>query len=227
MSDTPPPWPQPEAPASAAPTPPRPGDLAGQLAGRLCHDFISPASAINTGLNLLDDPTAQDMREDAMELIAGSARKLMALLEFSRAAFGTSSGAESFDSRDLETLAQGVYTHVRPELEWDVEPQSLDKVPARALLNLAQIGAGALATGGKARLFARRDGEILHVGLEASGPRVRLKPEIEAGLRGQPLPEGCMAGHWVQAYLLFGLVGGRITVDLTEDRLAVDIRLPI
>lgn len=225
MSDISPPWPTPEVPASPSPSPPRPGDLAGQLAGRLCHDFISPASAITTGVNLLDDPTAQDMREDALALISGSARKLMALLEFSRAAFGTSAGAESFDSRDLETLAQGVYAHVRPELVWDVEPQSLDKVPARALLNLAQIASGALATGGRARLFVRQEGERLHFGLEATGPRVRLKPEIEAGLRGQPLPDGCMAGHWVQAYLLHGLVGGRMTTDLTEDKLAVDIRL--
>jgi histidine phosphotransferase ChpT len=41
-------------------------DLAAQLAGRLCHDFISPASAINSGLDLLDDPTASDMRERRM-----------------------------------------------------------------------------------------------------------------------------------------------------------------
>ena len=217
-------WLQPEAaPASPAP---KPGDLAGQLAGKLCHDFISPASAISSGLDLLDDPSAQDMRQDAMELIAGSARKLMALLEFSRAAFGATSGAESFDAKDLETLAQGVYAHVRPELVWDVAPASLDKVPARALLNLAQIGAAALAGGGSARLFAKETDTGLHLGLEATGPRVRLKAEVVAGLAGQPLPDGSMAGQWIQAYLLHGLVGGRMTTELTEERLAVNILLP-
>ena len=39
--------------------------LAAYLAARLCHDFISPASAIVSGLDL-EDPSAQDMREDAM-----------------------------------------------------------------------------------------------------------------------------------------------------------------
>ena len=51
-----------------------PADLAARLASKLCHDFISPASAIISGLDLLDDPSAKDMRDDAMELIADSAR---------------------------------------------------------------------------------------------------------------------------------------------------------
>jgi histidine phosphotransferase ChpT len=213
----------------AAPATPSATELAGQLSARLCHDFISPASAIASGLDLLEDPSAQDMREDAMNLIAGSAKKLVALLAFSRVAFGGAAGAETFDARELETLARGLYAHVRPELDWEVEPASLDKPAARSLLNLAQIGAGALPTGGRARLSARRDGDALRIGLEGIGPRARLKPEIEAGLRGQPLPEGCMAGHWVQAYLLHGLVagaGGRIALETAEERVVVDVILP-
>ena len=58
-----------ESPAAAPPAP----ELAAFLAARMCHDFISPASAIVSGLDLLDDPSAQDMRDDAMNLIASSA----------------------------------------------------------------------------------------------------------------------------------------------------------
>ena len=32
--------------------------LAALIAGKLCHDFISPAGAISSGLDLLKDPTA-------------------------------------------------------------------------------------------------------------------------------------------------------------------------
>ena len=67
--------PEPTAPDSPAI---RPAELAAYLAARMCHDFISPASAIVSGLDLLEDPTAQDMRDDAMGLIAASARKLWA-----------------------------------------------------------------------------------------------------------------------------------------------------
>src|SRR6185437_7452020 len=85
----------------------RPAELAAYLAARMCHDFISPASAIVSGLDLLDDPSAQDMREEAMGLIATSARKLTDLLSFARVAFGASASAETFDARELERLAQG------------------------------------------------------------------------------------------------------------------------
>jgi phosphoribosylformimino-5-aminoimidazole carboxamide ribonucleotide (ProFAR) isomerase len=54
-------------------------ELASLIAAKLCHDFISPSGAIVSGLDLLNDPTAQDMRDDAMNLITDSARKMVAL----------------------------------------------------------------------------------------------------------------------------------------------------
>src|SRR5437762_10113445 len=116
--------------ASVAP-PLRAAEFAAFLAARMCHDFISPASAIVSGLDLLDDPSAQDMREEAMGLIATSARKLADLLSFSRVAFGASASAETFDVRELERLAQGVFAHMRAELEWRVEPAAVNKPAAR------------------------------------------------------------------------------------------------
>src|SRR5690606_32194411 len=112
---------------------------AASLAARMCHDFISPASAIVSGLDLLEDPSAQDMRDEAMNLISSSAAKLADLLQFSRVAFGASASAESFDVRELEKLTRGVFAHMRAELDWQVERASLNKPAARALLNLAQL----------------------------------------------------------------------------------------
>ena len=53
-------------------SPVQPLDLAARLAARLCHDFISPVSAIVSGLDLIEDPEQQDMREEAMSLIAAA-----------------------------------------------------------------------------------------------------------------------------------------------------------
>ena len=132
--DDPPPQPTP---------PPRPAELAAYLAARMCHDFISPASAIVSGLDLLDDPTAQDMREDAMGMIASSARKLAGLLSFTRVAFGASASAETFDARVLEDLTRDVFAHMRAELDWQVTPAAINKPGARTLLNLAQLAGAA------------------------------------------------------------------------------------
>jgi len=205
-------------------------ELAALLAARLCHDFISPASAIASGLDLLEDPTAQDMREDAMGLIAQSARKLVDMLAFSRVAFGASASAESFDARELETLARGVFAHIRPELEWSVEPASLNKAAARTILNLVQIAGGALPTGGTARVRAVEADGRFAISIEAEGARARIRPEIISGLRGEPLPEGVLAGHWVQSYYLHCIVdsaGGQIAAEAGEERVSFAAWVPV
>jgi len=206
----------------------RPAELAAFLAARMCHDFISPASAIVSGLDLLEDPSAQDMREEAMGLIATSARKLSDLLSFSRVAFGASAAAETFDVRELERLAQGVFNHMRATLEWAVEPQAVNKPAARTLLNLAQIAGAALPIGGVARVRAVQEASSLAIACEAEGSRARLRPEVLAGLRGAPHEEG-LPGHWVQAYYLHLFLteaGGRIFVDVGEERVVFAATTP-
>ena len=203
-------------------------ELAAFLAARMCHDFISPASAIVSGLDLLDDPGAQDMREDAMGLIASSARKLADLLSFSRVAFGASAQAQTFDPRELAALAQGVFAHMRAELDWAVEANAVNKPAARTLLNLAQLAGAALPTGGVARIRAAQDGARLLISAEAEGGRARLRPEILSGLKGELMGEG-LHGHWVQAYYLHRLVtdaGGVVRAEPTDGLVTFVATLP-
>ncbi|PZQ64927.1 MAG: histidine phosphotransferase [Phenylobacterium zucineum] len=206
----------------------RPAEIAAYLAARMCHDFISPASAISSGLDLLDDPSAQDMREEAMGLITTSAKKLADLLSFCRVAFGASASAETFDVRDLEKLSRGVFDHMRAELNWAVETPAVNKPAARTLLNLAQMAGAALPTGGVAKVQAVQEGGSLAIAIEATGARARLRSEVLAGLQGQPLGEG-LHGHWVQAYyvhLFVGDAGGRVFADVQEERVIFAATLP-
>ena len=207
----------------------RPAELAAYLAARMCHDFISPASAIVSGLDLLEDPSAQDMREEAMGLIANSAKKLADMLSFCRVAFGASASAETFDARELQKLAQGAFGHMRATLDWQVDAPSVNKPAARTLLNLAQMAGAALPTGGEARLRAVQEGQALVIAIEAEGPRARLRAEVLAGLRGEAHGEG-LHGHWVQAYYTHLFVtdaGGRVFADVQDDRVVFAATLPI
>jgi histidine phosphotransferase ChpT len=204
-------------------------DFAAMLAARLCHDFISPASAIVSGLDLLEDPGAQDMREDAMSLIASSARKLADLLQFCRVAFGASASAEAFDSRELEKLAGGVFEHVRPSMVWAIEPQAMNKPSARAILNIAQLAASALPAGGVATLRGVAVDGRFCITADAVGPRARLRPEVLAGLKGEALAEG-LGGPWVQAAYLHALVraaGGQVGVEIGEERVSLATWVPV
>jgi histidine phosphotransferase ChpT len=211
-----------------APAPPQPHELAAHLAARLCHDFISPAGAIMSGLDLLNDPDAQDMRDDALRLIAASSEKLVALLSFDRVAFGASAAATAFDPRELKTLTEGIFAHQRAELDWSIEPESLNKATSRALLNLAQICGGALPTGGTAHIKVTDEPGATVAVARAEGARVRLRPEVIDGLNGKRLGEG-LGGHWVQAFYLRRLVdeaGGEVSVDVGEGEITLTARLP-
>jgi len=205
-----------------------PTELSAFLAARLCHDFISPAGAITSGLDLLEDPGASDMREEAMGLIQSSARKLVELLAFCRVAFGASASAETFDTRTLETLTRGVYAHVRPELIWSVALPSVNKATARALLNMAQLAASALPTGGAATVTTEAEGDHVLIRVEAQSNRVRLRPEVVSGLNGERL-EGGLSGQWVQAFYLNALIreaGGVLEHHVAEDIMILAARLP-
>ena len=206
-----------------------PVDLAAQLAARLCHDFISPASANVSGLDLLDDPSAQDMREDAMALIAQSARKLASLLSFCRAAFGSASTTEVFDCRELETLASGVFAHMKSSLAWVVTPASLSKPAARATLNLAQIVGSALPTGGTVTVRVVETADRFAISVEGVATRIRLKPEVAGGLVGAPKGDA-MGGAWIQAFYVHSLVrqaGGQVAVDLKDESLTLVAWVPV
>lgn len=203
-------------------------DLAAYVAGKLCHDFISPSGAILSGLDLLDDPAAQDMRDDAMALIRQSAAKLAALVHFARVAFGAATTSERFTADELRGLVANLLEGGRAELDWRMEAQEFSKPQARALVNLAYLAAAALPTGGAATVTCRReDGRLLLVG-SAEGRRARLKPEALTGLAGRRLTEG-LAGQWIQPYWLWLTVhdaGGRLDVAAEEDRVGLIANLP-
>ncbi|HUO12398.1 MAG TPA: histidine phosphotransferase family protein [Caulobacteraceae bacterium] len=205
-----------------------PEELAARLAAKLCHDFISPAGAIVSGLDLLDDPTAKDMRDEAMDLIAASAKKLTDHLAFARVAFGTSAGSDSFDSAELQRLTQGVFNHVRAELDWALAPQTLPKRASQVLINLAQLAAQALPMGGVARAEVdSRDG-ARHLVVRASGARARLHAEVKSGLEGEGLGDG-LAGRWVQAYYVQAIAragGGEVAVEAGEEMVVFRATIP-
>lgn len=199
------------------------------LAGKLCHDFISPSGAVVAGLDLMNDPSAGDMREDALGLIDQSARKMVALVHFARLAFGAAGGGEGFKPQEVEALVRGVTDGGRATAEWSLASNDLTRTQARVLSNLAYIGANALPTGGVAHITSMAQGGRLTLRVVAEGPRARLKAEALTGLAGAPMAEG-LPGQWIQPYWLWRVVGeaeGSLTVDAAEEgRVVLTIDLP-
>jgi histidine phosphotransferase ChpT len=203
-------------------------ELASLIAAKLCHDFISPSGAIVSGLDLLNDPTAQDMRDDAMNLITDSARKMVALIQFCRVAFGAATTSERFTGAELKGLVDGVIEGGRATLDWHLDDGDLSKVQARTLANLAYLTVAALPSGGVATVSSRREAGALVIEGAARGARARLKPEATVGLTGERLTEG-LAGQWVQPYWLWLTVqqaGGSLDVTVVAGEVALTARMP-
>ena len=217
------------AEVSAADLPVDGTELATYIAAKLCHDFVSPAGAIMSGLDLLNDPTAQDMRDDALGLITQSARKLLALVHFCRVAFGAATTSERFTSAELHGLVAGLVDGGRATMDWKVTETEVSKPAARALVNLAYLAVAALPSGGVATISSRREGEALIIEGEAVGNRARLKPEAAVGLAGERLTEG-LAGQWIQPYWLWLTVtqqGGALNITTKDGKVGFNARLPI
>ncbi|MES2860824.1 MAG: histidine phosphotransferase family protein [Pseudomonadota bacterium] len=203
-------------------------ELAALIAAKLCHDFISPSGAIMSGLDLLNDPTAQDMRDDALSLITDSAKKMVALVQFCRVAFGAATTAERFTGDELQALVDGVTAGGRATLEWGLDGADYGKLAARALVNLAYLTVAALPSGGAAVVSSRREAGGVVIEGVAEGARARLKAEAATGLSGQRLTEG-LAGQWVQPYWLWltaHQAGGSLQVQAVEGRVTMTARMP-
>ena len=203
-------------------------ELAAYVAAKLCHDFISPAGAISSGLDLMNDPAAQDMRDDALGLIEQSARKLVALVHFARVAFGAATTSERFTAGELLGLVSGMTEGGRAVLDWRIDGGDFSKPQARALTNLAYLTALALPMGGEAVITSRRDGDTVVLEGRAQGARARLKPEVVTGLNGQRLTDG-LAGQWIQPYWLWLTVrdaGGTLDLAVEDGLVAITARMP-
>src|SRR5690606_29421764 len=213
---------------SAADLPVDGAELAAFIAAKLCHDFISPAGAVMSGLDLLDDPGAQDMRADALGLIRQSAAKMVALVHFARVACGAATSSEQFSGAELHGLVAGLTDGGRATLDWRIGEETFSKVQARALINLAYLTVSALPTGGAAVVTARREGGQLFLIGSAEGARARLKPEALVGLKDGSLADG-WTSEWIQTYrrwLNARDAGGRLGVQTGDGRVALMARLP-
>lgn len=216
------------APSAPEPMPAEGTELATLVVAKLCHDFISPSGAIVSGLDLLNDPTAQDMRDDALGLIAQSAQKMVALVHFARVAFGAATTSERFTARELKDLVAGMTDGGRATLDWRVADGDFSKPQARALVNLAYLTVAALPLGGEAVVQSRVEDGRLYLEGFAVGARARLKPEALAGLKGERLTEG-LAGQWIQPYWLWLTVreaGGELHLEVEDGRVVMVARMP-
>ena len=205
-----------------------PEQLASALAARLLHDAMGPASGIVSAFDLVADPSAAAMREEALALAEESARKLVDLLVLSRTIYA---GGNAMTAVELRGSAQGLFNGTRATLDLVVVPEAVSVMSGRLLLGLLQTAATTVAAGGAVVASLKLNVGRLVVEGAATGPRLRVGEEMLDGLAGKG-PGDAPLHRWSAAYMLGALAksaGGGIEAAVVEGRFVfrADIRADI
>ena len=188
---------------------------ASLLASRLCHDLVNPVGALNTGLEVLAEEQDAEMREHAMSLIRESTAKTVALLTFSRMAFGASGAWEGeIDTGEARQLSAGLYDHAKADLDWTVAPGPLPKATVRILLNLVLVAERCVPRAGSTVTAEAGEGTVT---VTARGPRAKLPEALTAALSGDETDLEAKAAPGYLAHLLAAACGGTIVARAEED----------
>src|SRR5580704_12677143 len=125
------------------------------LCSKLCHDLVSPVSAINNGVELIED-IGGSVVEEAMKLIGDSAGHASRRLRLFRMAYGRAGSEESLGVKDMRIIAEQYIAGGKVTLNWpeDQPPEAVLAVKGslKVMLNLVILSEEMLAYGGAVTL---------------------------------------------------------------------------
>lgn len=184
--------------------------LTAMLCSRLCHDLVGPIGAIGNGIEILEDENDPDMREQALGLLARSAKQATGRLRFYRLAFGAAGGDElTVSVAEARRVSEDMFADEKANLIWpeaDGGDPELTKMGLRLLLNLLLVGAACLIRGGDVTVSVTGEGGGWSARLDAVGQTVRLDDEVREILAGNRDLDDIEA-RMVQPYYAAALAG--------------------
>ena len=146
-------------------------DLIALLGSRICHDLISPLSAIGNGVELLMMSGAVPGPEIA--LIAESVTNANARIRFFRIAYGAAAPGQSVARSEIRSILDDMTRGGRLAIDWQV-PGDVARIEAKLAFLALQCLETALPYGGRVKVAA--DGDVWRIGAEAA------KMKLDAGL---------------------------------------------
>lgn len=189
--------------------------FASLLSSRLCHDLVNPAGALSTALDVLANDSDPDMLSHAKSLMNESSARLLAVIEFSRLAYGASGGDGHLDTESLRTVSEKLFAFLKPELVWNLAPGSFEKADARVLLNLLL----------SCERIAPRAGSVVTVDpagalfmITAAGKRAAVPDDMATVLQGEGDTQEPKLMPAQLAQRLAALSGKRIVMENGEEQ---------
>lgn len=193
------------------------------LASKICHDLVSPVSAINNGVELIDD-IGGSVVEEAMKLIGDSAGHASRRLRLFRMAYGRAGSEENIPVRDMRNIAEQYIGSGKVTLSWpDDQPApalAATRGCLKMMLNLLILAEEVLAYGGAISVRAALQGNDIGCRFEIVGRNAQLSPPILAALEGTT-PVNDLTPRSIQAYVT-GKFAAHFNLKLVHDQSITD-----
>lgn len=191
-------------------------ELAALISSKICHDVIGPVSAINNGLEILDEDDDAQTKEYALDVIRNVTETASARLQFARFAFGAagSAGAQ-IDLGNAESLSRGLLGNGKHKLVWKGPPGQMAKDQVKLLLNLIAAAPGAIPRGGDIEVGI--GGTLVTPSFVVRCRGVGARPPQYLGdfVNGQPPKIDAMS---IQAYYTLRLAASsRMRIEIVKD----------
>ena len=198
-------------------------DFAALLTSRLCHDLLSPISALHNAVELMEEEDSKELHAQAMSLIGDSARQAAHKLSFFRIAFGSAGGSGKTEARAVKEAASGYMSDQRANLSWRCSMPDMTLKRAKIALNLLLLMAAALPRGGEVILSVDEE----KIGVAAIGDRLIFDEAIDGLLTGATRADN---SREIVADLIARLVeeeGGQLDVSRLDGQISVSVQFGV
>lgn len=199
------------------------------LSSKLCHDLISPVSAVNNGVELIED-IGGDVVAEAMKLIGDSAQQAARRLRMFRVAYGRAGSEQNLPVRDVRAITEQYFQGTKMKLNWsetiDIQPYADHQGALKVLINALLLAEETLAYGGAITLQRLTPDDSMGCRIEVVGRNAQLSEMFKSALDGTtPVEE--LTPRTIQSFITgrfaahFGLRIAHASVD--ADRLEIDL----
>lgn len=192
-------------------------ELVALICSRLCHDLAGAIGAVNNGVELLAEEADAAMREEAIALIAQSARDAARRLAFFRLALGASGDLrEAMNLLELARVAQAYFGGGKLALQLPQQDTDIPKALGKALLLGLTLAGGALPRGGMLALTPEGKGW----NISGEGTMLRLNDGVAAGFSPAadwPREPGPAMARYVR--IMTDAAGYRVAVSTTDTQI--------
>ncbi len=157
------------------------------LASKLCHDLVSPVSAINNGVELIED-IGGPVVDEAMKLIGDSAGHASRRLRLFRMAYGRAGSEANLAVRDVQAVAEQYLSGGKSTLHWPEgvldEEFAFQRGSLKTLINMLILAEEVLAYGGDITLHPLNEEGRKGCRVEVAGRNAQLVPGFQEALAG-------------------------------------------